>query len=71
MATVVKFSSGEEKEYAADAAALSGPLFVLYRYSRKRRKLESVATFRAQQVAWAKFTDGRIVIGRGTVEPTH
>ncbi len=68
MATVVKFTSGEEKEYAADAAGLSESLFVLYIYNRKRRKLESADIFPAERVAWAKFPDGRIVIGRGTVE---
>jgi hypothetical protein len=70
MATVVKFASGEEKEYVADAAGISGPLFVLYVYNRKRRKLESADTFPAERVAWARFPDERIVIGRGTVEPT-
>jgi hypothetical protein len=68
MATV-KFTSGEEREYAADGAALSDPLFVLYIYNRERQELESVDTFPVEQVAWAKFPDGRIVIGKGTVEP--
>jgi hypothetical protein len=47
------------------------PLFVLYKCSRKLRKLESVATYPAEQVARAELPGGRIVIGMGTVEPTH
>ena len=71
MAIVVKFTSGVEKEYAGNEASVSGPLFVLYIYNRRRRKLESSTTFPAEQVAWAKLADSRIVVGRGTVEPTH
>jgi hypothetical protein len=70
MAILVKFMNGEEKEYAADAAGVAGPLFVLSVYDRKRRKLESAQTFPAEGVVWARFPDGRIVIGKGTLEPT-
>jgi hypothetical protein len=66
--TVVKFVTGEEKEFDADAAVLSGPLFVLHKWNPKRRKLESGACFPAEKVAWARLPNGNIVVGRGRVK---
>lgn len=63
----VKFVSGKERGYNADSAALSGPLFVLYKYNRTRRKSESADCFPAEEVVQAEFSDGRIVVGRGRV----
>jgi len=66
--TVVKFATGEEKEFDADAAVLSGPLFVLHKWNPKRRKLESGACFPAEQVAWARLPNGKVVLGTGRVK---
>jgi hypothetical protein len=65
--TTVKFASGEERQFDADAAGLSGPVFVLYKWNRKRRKLESGSCFPADQVAWARLPSGNIVLGIGRV----
>jgi hypothetical protein len=69
MATVVTFIDGTNKHYDADSAALVGPLFVLYRYNRKRRKLESGEAFPAEQVRQAQLPNGNIVVGRGSLTP--
>jgi hypothetical protein len=61
--TTVKFTTGEEKEFDADAAVLSGPLFVLHKWNARRRKPESGACFPADQVVWARLPDGSIVLG--------
>jgi hypothetical protein len=66
--TIVKFNSGEEKEYDADSAVLSGPLLVLHKRTRPRGKLESSDTFPADQVAWVRLPDGDIGFGRGVVK---
>jgi hypothetical protein len=63
MAIEVKFVSGQEKTYAAETAALVGPLFVLYR--RTHGKLQSTETFPADQVILAQLSNGDIVLGRG------
>jgi len=65
---IVKFTNGEEKDCDADSAALSGPVFVLYKYNRTRRRLESAETLPAEQVAWARLPNGDIVVGRGVVK---
>ena len=65
---IVKFTSGEEKEYDAAAAAVSGPLFALYKWNPKRRKLESADCFPANQVVWARLPNGNMVVGRGRVK---
>jgi hypothetical protein len=66
--TLVKFASGEEKQFDADAAVVSGLLFVLHKWNPKRRKLESGSCFPADQVAWARLPTGNIVLGTGRVE---
>lgn len=66
--TLVRFATGEEKQFDADAAVLSGPLFVLHKWNPKRRKLESGSCFPADQVAWARLRNGNIVLGTGRVK---
>jgi len=66
--TIVKFNNGEEKEYDADSAVLSGPLLVFHKRTRLHRKLESFDTFAADQVAWVRLPNGDIVSGRGVVK---
>jgi len=66
MAVVVKFVSGEERQYDGETAALQGPVLVLYK--RKRRKLESSDAFPAETVVWAQTPDGRTILGRGTIK---
>jgi hypothetical protein len=68
--TLVKFATGEEKEFDADSAFLDGRQFVLKKWNPKRRKLESGACFPAEQVAYALLSDGRIVVGAGRVKST-
>ncbi|MDP2997764.1 MAG: hypothetical protein Q8N47_09765 [Bryobacterales bacterium] len=68
MGIIVKFVSGEEREYDGDAAALCSPVFVLYKYNRKRRKLESGQTFLADEVVLARLANGSIVLGEGRVK---
>jgi hypothetical protein len=66
---LVKFATGEEKEFDADTAVVSGPLFVLHKWNAKRRKLESGACFPAEQVSWARLPNGNVVLGVGRLEP--
>jgi hypothetical protein len=68
MAITVKFASGEERVCEGDAAILSDSVFVIRKYDRQRRKHESVATFPADQVAWARLANGNIVLGKGKVQ---
>jgi hypothetical protein len=65
--TTVKFATGEEKEFDADAAVLSGALLALHKWNPKRRKLESRSCFPADEVAWARLPNGNIVLGTGRV----
>ncbi len=70
MGTTVKFVTGEERQYEADAAFLEDHerLFVLHRWNKKKRKLESADVFRADEVAWALLPDGRIILGKAQVK---
>ena len=65
MAITVKFVSGEEKKFKCDAAALSGPVFVLQR--RRGKKLQTAKAFSADQVVWARLPNGLLVLGKGQV----
>jgi hypothetical protein len=69
MGVTVKFVRGEERQYHADAAFLEDHerLFVLYKWNKPRRKLESADVFPADQVAWARLPNGNIVLGKGQV----
>ena len=67
--TIVKFTTGEEKQFDADAAVLSGSLFVLHKWNPKRRKLESGSCVPADQVAWALLPNGNIVVGARVGSP--
>jgi hypothetical protein len=72
MAVTVKLTNGEERMYRnGDSAALQEPLFIVFRWNPKRRKLESVAVFQAAEVAWAEVADhGAVrerIVGRGRV----
>ena len=69
MGTTVRFTSGEERQYDADEAVVQDydRLFVLHKWNRRKRKLESGRTFPADQVVWACLPDGRIVVGKGRV----
>ena len=58
----VKFATGEEKQFNRDGAALSGPVFVLYR--RRRGKLEVSDAFSADQIEWARLSSGVMVMGK-------
>jgi hypothetical protein len=59
----VKFVTGEQKRFNADAASLSGPVFVLQR--RRGKRLETAKAFSADQVVWARLPNGEIVAGKG------
>ena len=58
----VKFATGEEKRFERDSAALSGPVFVLYR--KRRGKLEVTDAFSADQIEWARLPGGIVVKGK-------
>ena len=68
MGVIIKFVSGVERKYEGDAAALSGPVFVLYKYNHERGKLESDRTFPADQVVLARLDNGNIVLGEGRIK---
>ncbi|MSO20731.1 MAG: hypothetical protein EXQ56_09775 [Acidobacteria bacterium] len=63
----VRFANGEEKQFQRDAAALSGPVFVLYR--RRRGKLEVSDAFSADQIEWARLPNGDMVMGKALAKP--
>ena len=65
--TIVRFVTGEEKGFNATAAGMECNLFVLYKWNRKRRTLESGPTFQSDKVAWARLPNGELVLGRGSV----
>ena len=66
MVTVL-FTDGREKQYDADSAGPVGPLFVLRKYDRKRRKSDVCQTFGVEGVVWAKF-ENSIVLGNGQLK---
>jgi hypothetical protein len=66
MPLTVKFTTGQEEHFDAEAAASSGPVFILYK--RNGRKLEPANTFPVDQVAWARLNNGNIVLGSGIVK---
>jgi len=63
----VKFANGDEKRFDRDGAALSGPVFLLYR--RRGKRLETSNAFSADQIVWARLPDGKLVLGKGKVDP--
>ena len=69
MVTVL-FTDGTEKEYDADGAHKSGPLFVLTKYNRKRRKSDICQTFPVGNVVWAQYP-GSIILGEGRAASTE
>jgi hypothetical protein len=69
MVTVL-FTDGKEKQYDAEAASKDGPLFVLRKYNRKRRKSDICETFPVGQVVWAQFP-GSIILGGGRIESSE
>ena len=66
----VKFADRTEKEYDADGAHKSGPLFVLTKYNRKRRKSEICETFPVGNVVWAQFPVS-VILGEGRFASTE
>jgi hypothetical protein len=67
---IIKLSNGEEKASQADTADSRGPMFVLFKWNKKRRKIETVDTIPAVEVICAHFPDGSIVFGRGARKST-
>jgi hypothetical protein len=50
----VLFTDGTGKGFDADAGSKDGPLFVLRKWNRQRRKSEICETFPVEQVVWAR-----------------
>jgi hypothetical protein len=67
MVVTLKFTNGREAIHNADRAHISGHLLVLSKYNKGRRKHETSEVFQADEIAWARYPDGRIVLGKGTV----
>jgi hypothetical protein len=61
---IITFKGGLEKQYDADSAAISGPLFVIYKYNNQTGKDEIRETFPAAGVVLATLPDGHIVVGK-------
>lgn len=68
MTVTIKFASGEEKKYDGETVANQGGFMVVYKRSLKTRKLQSAETFPVGHVAWARTSDGSIVVGGGRVQ---
>jgi hypothetical protein len=74
MAVKVYFADGKDQTYPdATAASLAEPLFRISKWNPKRRKLEDVTVFRADQVARAEVLNhgvvAEIILGRGHRKP--
>ena len=67
MVTVL-FTNGKEKQYDADGAFKDGPLFVLSKWNRKRRKSEICQTFPVGDTVWARVGDESIILGGGSIK---
>jgi hypothetical protein len=63
MPITVKFVDGREEQHDADAAAIDGPLFVLYKHAL--RGLASANAFNADEVVMARMPDGGVIFGKG------